>query len=201
MYFLAITRNDVSLPTTLTSPSGSAPFPPRGSLSLSSPKFRVPLVASRRKKGKPRDALALQRTWNRDQARENGVASQMLQRKLVSYLVSYPGYQRAKTPLWFQVLSRRSRLGEDTEGREAWGGAAPLSGGTLRGGESVRRAPGTPKLSLPPNLGVPGTGATQTLAGASSTGGEGGPGRAAPHLCPGAAPGPHSPGCRARCTT
>lgn len=194
MYFLAINRNDVSLPSTPTSP-GSAPFPPKGSLSLSSPKFRVPLVASRRKKGKPRDARTAENL--EPGPRENGVASLMPRWRLVSH----PGSQRAKTPLWFQVLSRRSRLGEDREGRAKRGAVLRRCQEGLRGGQSVQRAPGTPKLSLPPNLGVPGTGALETLAGASSTGGEGGSGRAEPHLCPGAAPGPHSPGCRARCTT
>lgn len=79
------------------------------------------------------------------------------------------------------------------------GGDSPLRGtelrrcdsrGTLRGGQSVRRTPGTPKLSPPPKLGVPGTETTETLAGASENGGEGGPERVSPHLCPRGRAGP-----------
>lgn len=35
-------------------------------------------------------------------------------------LVSYPGSQRVKTPLWFQALNRRPRPGEKEKGRAKW---------------------------------------------------------------------------------
>lgn len=124
-------------------------------------------------------------------------------------LVPYPGSQRVKTPLRFQALSRRPRPGEDEKGRAKWTLATgPLSGTELcrcRGDSAeppvgAAHSRNTQTFSAT-QVGGAGTEATETLAGVSEKRGEGGPERAVPHLCPGAAPGPYSPGCRARCTT